>query len=106
MEERFDRLEQMVGSLTTRFDSVDERFDRVDRRFDGVDRDLAELRQNIADVSRRVGVLHEDVKSDFRFSLEARQALKEVMETSFANQERSFREALAPIADAVRVRRG
>jgi tetrahydromethanopterin S-methyltransferase subunit G len=95
MEERFDKLEQMIGSLTARFDSVDQRFDEVDRQFKDVGNTLVEMNQ-------RIGVLHEDVKSDIRFGLEARQALQEVMEAGFANQERSFGEALAPIADAVR----
>ncbi len=102
MEERFDKLEQMIGSLATRFDAVDRRFDAVDQRFNEVDENLKDMRQGLADVHQRVGVLHEDVKSDLRFTLEAQQALKEVMEAGFANQERSFREALAPIADAVR----
>jgi putative heme iron utilization protein len=53
-------------------------------------------------VNAKVSVLHEDVKSDFRFSLEARQSLQENMEARFAEQARLFREALAPIADAVR----
>jgi len=78
MEERFDKLEQMIGSLGTRMDA------------------------GFEDVNQRIGVLHEDVKSDIRFTLEARQALQEVMDTKFAEQERSFKEALAPIADAVR----
>jgi hypothetical protein len=55
-----------------------------------------------ADLSQRMGVLHEDVKSDIRFTLEARQGLQQVMETKFAEQERSFRDALAPIAASVR----
>lgn len=53
-------------------------------------------------VSLRVNVLHEDVKNDFRFSLEARQGLKELMEAGFENQELAFQQTLAPIADAVR----
>ncbi len=76
-----DDLKQLQDNMNARFDSLESR---------------------IADVRQVVGVLHEDVKSDFRFTLEAQQGLKEVMDAGFANQERSFREALAPIADAVR----
>lgn len=111
MEERFDKLERMIGSLATR---MDERFEdvnqrmgarfgevtqRMDARFQGVTQEMA---AGFLEVSQRIGVLHEDVKSDIRFGLEARQALQDVMETGFANQERSFKEALAPIADAIR----
>lgn len=121
MEERFDKLEQMIGSLATRFDSVDEQFKSVDRRFDDLGRSVnarfddmnqrmdesfgdvnQRMDERFGGVNQRISVLHEDVKSDIRFTLEARQALQEVMETKFADQERSFREALAPIADAVR----
>lgn len=85
------------------FKGIDGRFDdlrrSVDARFDDVNQRTDERFDN---VNRRISVLHEDVKSDIRFTLEARQAVQEVMETTFADQARSFREALAPIADAVR----
>jgi hypothetical protein len=147
MEQRFDRLEQMIGelggqvrtvetALGARIDGVETalgaRIDGVETslgvRIDGVDEKLGglsgelrsvetRLRGHIEDVeahltsridqkvdalSLKVGGLHEDVKADFKFSLEAHQGLKEQMEAGFAKQEDAFRDALAPLHDAIR----
>ena len=113
MEDRFDQLETKMDSLIAtvdqkfagvdkRFDSVDQKFAGVDKRFDSVDLKFAGVSERFDDLSQRVGVLHEDVKRDFRFSLEAQQGLKEQMEAGFAAQAEALKEALAPIKAAVR----
>ncbi len=58
--------------------------------------------EEIATLGLKVDVLHEDVKSDFRFSLEARDGLKEQAEKRFQEQQEFFRKALAPLEAAVR----
>ncbi len=58
--------------------------------------------EEIATLGLKVDVLHEDVKSDFRFSLEARDGLKEQVERRFQEQQEFFRKALAPLEAAVR----
>jgi len=102
MEDRFDRLEQMIGSLTTRFDSVDEQLKGVGRRFDAVDLRFDDVAQEFRDVHQRIGVLHEDVRANLRFGLEARDGLKEQMERLFAEQRDTLREELAPMKAAIR----
>ena len=114
MEDRFDRLEGKIDALVT---TVNDKFTVVDRTFegletrlgtgiDGVEQRLRGVDQQLSDLSLRVSVLHEDVKSDFRFSLEAQQGLKEQMEAGFAAQERALREALAPVQAAIRSAHG
>jgi len=99
MEDRFDQLETKMDSLIA---TVDQKFAGVDKRFDSVDQKFAGVSERFDDLSQRVGVLHEDVKRDFRFSLEAQQGLKEQMEAGFAAQAEALKEALAPIKAAVR----
>ena len=158
MEERFDRLEQMIGDLGqslgaridgvelgltglgnridglegrlgARLDALDLKVDSVEHRLrehvDGVEQRLIEhvdgveqrLRGHIEDVdakledkfddlSVRVGVLHEDTKRDFRFSLEALQGFEEQMDKRFDGQARLFTAELAPIRDALRTTLG
>jgi hypothetical protein len=40
-----ERLDDLAGAISIRFDQVDSRFDRVDREFDRVHQDIRELRQ-------------------------------------------------------------
>lgn len=146
MEERFDRLEQMLGDLgrnlgaringveqglTGLGDRMDGAEQRVGARIDGVEQGLTglgtaltglgskidgveqRLRGHIEAVEQRVdekfdhlnvrvSVLHEDVKSDFRFSLEALKGTEERINSRFDEQARTFSDQLAPIRDAVR----
>lgn len=78
MEDRLNRIESKIDSLIT----------TVDR------------------LNLRVGVLHEDVKSDFRFTLEAQEGLKEQMEAGFAAPAQTLVDTLAPIEAAVRSAHG
>ena len=66
----------------------------------------AKLEDKIDDLSVRVGVLHEDTKRDFRFSLEALQGLEEQMDKRFDGQARLFTAELAPIRDVLRTTLG
>ena len=106
MEERFDRLEGKIDALITtvdqKFAAVDEKFAGVDQKFVGITQEFAGVNRRLDDLSQRVGVLHEDVKRDFRFSLEAQQGLKQQVEAGFAAQTEAQKEALAPIKAAVR----
>ncbi len=133
MEDRFDRLENMIGdlgkNLSARIDArgqalgarIDEqgqalaridaqgqtlcaRIDEQGQALARIDAQGQTLGSQLAELAQRVGVLHEDVKADFRFSLEARDGLKEQVDRKFEDQARVFREELAPIRDALRIR--
>jgi hypothetical protein len=51
-------------------------------------------------------VLHEDVKRDFRFSLEALEGLEQQIDQRFVDQARAFSAEMDPIRDAVRTALG
>ncbi len=83
--------------------SLSGKLETVERNLRGHIEDVdAHLSGKLDTLSLKVGVLHEDVKADFRFSLEARQGLREEMIAGFTNQELAFKNALAPIQDALR----
>lgn len=126
MEDRFDRLEGKIDALITtvdqKFSGVDQKFASVEEKIGGLSGELraaeTRLRGHIEGVeahltghidrkvdalSLRVGVLHEDVKADFRFSLEARDGLKEQVDKRFLEQQEFFQKALAPLEAAVRL---
>ena len=63
----------------------------------------AHVDEKVDALSLKVGVLHEDVKADFRFSLEARDGLKEQVDKRFLEQQEFFQKALAPVEDAIRL---
>jgi len=96
---RLDAIDARFDAVDARFNAVDARFNAVDERFDAVDAQFDELRS-------KMGVLHEDLKADFRFSLEALGGLKEQVDRRFDEQARLFREELAPIRAAVKNRVG
>ena len=113
-----NRIDGLEGRLGARIDALDLKVDGVEQRLrghiDGVEQRLrghiedvdAKLEDKIDDLSVRVGVLHEDTKRDFRFSLEALQGLEEQMDKRFDGQARLFTAELAPIRDVLRTTLG
>lgn len=129
VEQKFAGVDQKFVELETRLGT---RIDGVEEKLGGLSGELrlveTRLRGHIEDVDAhlsakltttaqaltahvtekfdalnlKVDVLHEEVKDDFRFSLEAQQGLKEQMEAGFKNQELAFKEALAPLQAAIR----
>jgi len=47
VDERFDRIEQLIENQTRRFDRIDERFDLVNQRFDRIDRSIENLAERV-----------------------------------------------------------
>ena len=86
------QLQEFEERLNTQFTKIDRRFEEVEGR----------LADKIDAVGVKVGVLHEDVKADFRFSLEALQGVQQQLERQIAEESQTTRAMLTPIADAVR----
>ena len=76
IEGRLDRIDGRLDQHDRRFDALDQRLDQHDRGFDRLDASLADLKQEMK-------VQFEQTRQEFKFSLEAVDALREVTETRF-----------------------
>jgi hypothetical protein len=83
----FDAFEARLGQ---RFDAIETRLDGLDARVDRLD--------------VKVGILHEDVKADLRFSLEALQGVQEQLETKIETESATTRKRIDGIVAALRAR--
>lgn len=79
----FDAFE---ARLNQRFNAIEARLDRLEGP-DG----LQGLHRKFDRLHAKVGILHEDVKADFRFSLEAIQGVQEQLEARIAAEGQATR---------------
>ncbi len=79
-EQRLDRVDQSLETLTQRLDGVDQRLDRVDQRLDGIDQRLDGIGQrldrvdgSIEGLTQRVAKIEESLARVSQYTLEFRQ---------------------------------
>ena len=98
-EERFDRIDQKLTALESRFGDVDRRIDGLDRRLES---GLGDVNRRIDDLDHQMHVLHEDVIGRIAAIPDNTARLEARMDRGFADLKETIGRRLDPLEAAVR----